>query len=88
MQSFEPDEDSLLGDYYAVCNYCGTGAKVRLELGKGLVVGDVVYLDPTRENGEFGRCRKCKRELTMIITEAPPEPLPPEPQGFWRIPTE
>lgn len=84
---YDHHHDPLVGDYDVACDYpgCGWTAIVKLHMGAGMKVGDLVYKDP--ENEVFGRCVKCKRH-SLRITKAPPPPELPKPVGFWKIPTE
>ena len=83
----DPYHDPLAGEYEAACSWedCGWTAKLKLNLGMKLQVGDKVYRDPSNER--VGKCVKCKR-YSLVITKVPEGTGPVQPRGFWKIPTE
>ncbi len=76
---------NVVGDYAFKCTSCGRTGRLHYPLGARLRVGDVVPEDPA--NPAFARCPRCSR-YALGITAAPPEPAPPRPVGFTRVPTE
>jgi len=86
MSNAAPTEDPFSAEHEVECDRCGWTAKLRLELGPRLRVGDFVYKDPT--NAMVGKCRKCKASGVLRVTKAPVELTTTSPKGFWKVPTE
>jgi hypothetical protein len=80
-------KDPLDGDYEAACTHPGCGWTNKFRMQANLLnTGDSIPRDPT--NGEFGKCRKCKRH-SLTVTKVPARVLTtPGHPGFWKVPTE
>jgi hypothetical protein len=80
----DPRIPNLVEPVWAECSVCKQKARLLFAPGVKPRIGDVVYVDYNRPF--FGRCPRCKRSGTQIVTKTFEVISSPSVTGFWKIP--
>lgn len=87
--NYVPSDTYLYGCYEATCHDASHASQPWVKRfsfvnGMKLDIGDPL---PSGEDPNFDTCGRCKKK-TLVISKVPDSLPAPQPEGFWRIPTE